>query len=115
MIKLIIASGMLWWIGNIIWDKFGMYEPKLFYVPLSIFITVMILYIKKSISEREKRLHIIFQGMFALAIGNVVKQVFYSDKIKQINDYWFAGLVFIITLYLLIQCPTQKKNSSGMK
>lgn len=112
MIKAIIISGFGFTIGNVIWDKFGINEPKLFYVPLAVFLLLMILYIKKSVSEREKITHFFLTSLVLLAAGNLIKQLFYTENIKQLNDYLFGGLIFLwLLINLTIKIRWGTKNN----
>ncbi len=48
-----------------------------------------------------------------LALGNLVKQIFYNSRtVKEVNDYWWGGLV---TLWLIINLirlwVTQKQKA----
>lgn len=109
MIYLIIISGIAFTIGNVLWDKFGIDEPKLFFVPLAVFIASLLSYAMSKLEKGITRL--LVQYLFILSLGNIVKQLFYSEQIKQINDYIFGGVVTVwlfLTLIKTKQWETKK-------
>jgi hypothetical protein len=101
MIYLIVISGLVFTAGNVLWDKFGINEPKLFYVPLAVFLCALLYDQLNRLKEGYKRIFI--QYLFILSLGNFLKQVFYTETIKQINDYVFGALVTVWLLYNLIK------------
>lgn len=102
MIKAIIATGIAFAIGNVIWNRFGLNEPKIFYVPLAAFLLLMILYIKRTISVREKFTHLFMSYLVLLAAGNFIKQLFYSENVKQLNDLYWGGLISLWLIFNLL-------------
>jgi hypothetical protein len=112
MIKLVIISGICFTIGNAIWPLFD--EQKLLYIPQAIFFISMLTVCKR---KYEGLIKLFLTYLLLLAYGNLVKQVFYSDILKQINDYIWGGLV---TLWLLYNIKNNLKwqtlsNQSGKK
>jgi hypothetical protein len=115
MIRVVIISGIAFTIGNIIWPLFN--EPKIFYIPLAIFISSMLWEIKSKISN-SKCLYVLTDYLLLLSLGNIVKQVFYSDNIAQINDYFWGGLVTVRLLFKLkkhLKWETRKTTLGGKK
>jgi hypothetical protein len=104
MIKATVIAGVCFTIGNVIWPVFD--EPKLFYVPLAVFITLLIVMLKKNVQTNSKCIHLIVNYLLLLSYGNIVKQVLYTDEIAQVNDYIWGGLV---TIWLLINLVKVKK------
>lgn len=116
MIKAIIIAGIAFAIGNIIWNKFGMTDPKLFYVPLAAFLLLMILYVKRTISVRDKITHLLMSYLVLLAAGNFIKQLFYSENVKQLNDIWWGGLIslwLIVNLLIKTRWEIRKQPTKG--
>lgn len=108
IVNLTILSGFLFTIGNIIWNKFGLNEPKIMYVPLSIFLFLLVFNLRISQRKEDVYKKIFLTYLLLLAGGNVIKQVFYSDSLKQVNDYIFGGLVTIWLIVNLILCRTRQ-------
>lgn len=100
MIKAIIISGIAFTIGNIVWPYFN--EPKLFYVPLAVFIWLLVWHLWKSTRQGELTDYFLMY-LFWLAFGNIIKQLFYTKTLKQINDYYWGGLVTLALIALLIR------------
>jgi hypothetical protein len=97
MIRVVIISGVCFTVGNIIWPFFD--EPKLFFVPLAIFISSAVWCVKSSVDIGSKWIHLLLSYLLLLSYGNIIKQMFYTDNIKQINDYIWGGLVTVWLLY----------------
>lgn len=64
--------------------------------------------------KKEIRVHPIdrycLTYIMLLAYGNVVKQVFYSERIKQINDYVWCGLATVWLVIMIIKWVTRKQQ-----
>jgi len=106
-------SGACFVVGNVTWKFFN--EPKIHWVPLSVFLFLLTVcvrsdYVKKNTRKDAKGLYLWVTWLVILAAGNVVKQVFYSEKIKQINDYAFGGLVTIWLIINLIRWEIRKSQ-----
>lgn len=93
-----IISGIAFTVGNIVWVLFD--EPKYFYVPLAVFISSLV-WMEKERTEKGCVAHIFMQYFFILSCGNIVKQVFYTPDLAQINDYVFGGMVTVWLLHKL--------------
>jgi len=98
VIRLIIISGIAFTIGNVVWPIWD--EPKIFYVPLAVFLLSCLVFIKShtapgSISK------LLLNYLTLLAWGNLVKQAFYNENISQINDYVWGGLLTVWLIYKL--------------
>lgn len=111
MIKAIIISGFCFIIGNIVWVYFN--EPKLFYVPLAIFLLLLLIDVKMGVQRMNKAEHILLSSLILLAGGNVIKQIFYTTTIKQINDYIFGAIVGLWTILKLVKLWATSKPSSS--
>jgi len=97
MKKAIILSGICFTVGNVIWPLFD--EPKLFYVPLAFLILTLLIDVKRSVTKDYEKAF--FDWLVMLAAGNVVKQLFYSEKLAQINDYVFGAIITVWLIYKL--------------
>lgn len=113
MLRIIMISGLCFTAGNIVWPLFN--EPKLFYVPLAVLLFSLLGFVKNKINKEPKWIRLVVNYLFILSCGNIVKQVFYTDKIKQINDYVFGGLVTIVFIFLFGQLWATQKQQSGRK
>lgn len=102
--KAIIAAGLCFTIGNVVWPLFN--EPKLFFVPLAVFISLLIVAVKKNIQSSGKYIPLFMNYLLLLSYGNIIKQVLYSDRMEQINDYIWGGLV---TVWLIIKLIKVKR------
>ena len=111
MIRLIIISGVLFVLGNAFWWVFN--EPKLNYIPQAVFFISLILFVKNHVTKKVH--HIFLEYLLLLSYGNLVKQVFYSNILKQVNDYIWGGLVTIYLIYKLIKWATNTSQQSGRK
>ena len=112
-VKLIIAATICFVIGNIVWPFFN--EPKLFYVPLAVLMALYAFDMYKLRKDDSPIIKIWLGWVLLLACGNVIKQVFFSDLMKQINDYVWGGL---ITLWLIISIILKwetRKQQHGRK
>lgn len=97
MVKAFIISGICFTIGNLIWDKFD--DPRVFYIPLSVFLFVGAWYVKKTAFKEGKITDYFLDYILLLAAGNIIKQVcYYNGTVAEVNDlYWGAAL----TLWLI--------------
>lgn len=115
MIAVIIISGLLFVIGNITWPLFN--EQKVLYVPQALFFISLLTFIKSKV-ERQTASFIFICYFLWLARGNLVKQVFYTDTIKQVNDYIWGALVTGWLLFKLkkhLKWATLKTAHGGKK
>lgn len=98
-ISWVIISGFCYVIGNLTWEAAG--EEKLYFVPLAVFIMTLIMYVKKEYRGKNKYVVCLLEYFMLLSIGSVIKEMFYSYTIKQINDYYWGGFVtvFYFTTY----------------
>lgn len=94
--KKVIFSGAAFAIGNVIWPVFD--EPKLFYVPLALFLFFLLWEVKGMVKRSYEKAAV--DWLITLSAGNIVKQGFYTETIAQINDYVFGALV---TLWLFFK------------
>lgn len=105
----IIVSGACFTLGNVLWPLFN--EPKVFYVPLAIFLFLLVLYVKQTAPKEKKTWHILLEWLLLLAAGNIIKQLFYTETIKQVNDYvWGALLTINLTHKLFLQWANRSKQ-----
>lgn len=95
--KKVIFSGAAFTVGNVIWPIFD--EPKIFYVPLGLFLFFLLWEVKKVVNKDYEKAAI--EWLFILSAGNIIKQLFYTEKLKQINDYGFGAVVTVWLLYKL--------------
>lgn len=109
--RVALVAGISFVFGNVLWDKFGWYEPKIMYVPLALFLWLLIYEViePSKLSLVKPELYF-WRYLFALSIGNIIKQVFYSETIEQINDYIWGGLVTLILLIFLVKWAIQKQQ-----
>lgn len=115
MIKLFIISAIAFTIGNLTWNKFGINDPRVFYIPLSLYLWASAFYIRKISFKQHPVIVYLLDYVLLLASGNVIKQIFYySEDIKQINDYAFGALATIWLIIMLIKWAIHT-NSSGRK
>ena len=98
MIRLIIISGLAFTVGNVVWPIWD--EPKIFYVPLAVFLLSCVLFVR-SHTPPNTISKLLLNYLTLLACGNVVKQVFYTENIAQINDYVWGGLLTVWLFYKL--------------
>ncbi len=96
-ILLVIASGFLFMAGNIGYS-FGMSE-KAFWVPLALHILCLVHYISSKVKKPVEKLYLKY--FTVLAWGNLIKQLFYTDSIKQINDFILGGIATIVLIVKL--------------
>lgn len=124
MIKVIKISGFSFVIGNICWPFIGQYgEPKFYYIPLSVFVSLMLYTILNPIKEISVKDKIYIECLLVLSFGNVVKQVFYVDDpavyikgyrmplIKLVIDFAFG--VCVIVYYLIYKLWLIRNRISG--
>lgn len=109
MIIAIIIFGVLFTIGNITWQHVG--DPKVFYVPLALFLWAMCYHIYDTAKKVHAVTRMFLWYLMLLASGNIVKQVFYTEKIKQINDYIWGSLVTLWLLISIIRWAIRKQRS----
>lgn len=98
VIRLIIISGLAFTVGNVVWPIWD--EPKIFYVPLAVFLLSCVLFVR-SHTPPNTISKLLLNYLTLLACGNVVKQIFYTEKISQINDYVLGGLLTLWLFYKL--------------
>lgn len=124
MIKWIKIAGFSFVIGNIIWPFFGQYgEPKFYYIPLSVFIALIIYTILNPIKQLSVKDKIYIECLLVLSFGNVIKQVFYVDDpavyikgyrmpvFKLVVDVAFG--VGVIVYYLIYKLWAIRTRHSG--
>lgn len=97
--KLVIASGFCYIIGNIVHRYFDC--PEMYWIPLSVFLFALIREAKMNVNEKGFNYYAI-EFLELLSVGNIIKQVFYSESISQINDYFFGAMLTLIYLYKYI-------------
>lgn len=111
LLMAIAIMGIYFWIGNMVWARFN--EPKIYYIPLSIFISLMLFYIKTE-AVGIKVWYYVIEFLFLLSLGNIIKQVLYSPNIVIRNDYIFAaGLLIQLIWQCLIKQRFGKKFGSS--
>ena len=93
---LIIFSGFAFTIGNAIWINFS--EPKIMYIPLSLFIAAMLIYIKGTLRKEDRVINALIDFFCVLSFGYIIKQVTYKPG-NQWMDYVWGGLVLIWLIY----------------
>lgn len=98
MIRLIIISGIAFTVGNVVWPIWD--EPKIFYVPLAVFLLSCVVFVKSHVAPNTIS-KLLLNYLTLLACGNVVKQIFYTQNISQINDYVWGGLLTVWLIYKL--------------
>lgn len=109
MIRWVIISNFVFLVANITWIYTG--DPKFFYVPLALLLVAFNYYILKSFKGKGNT--ILFLEYFLwLSYGNLIKQLFYSETLKQINDYAWGSLM---TIYLIYKLWATRKHHSGIK
>jgi len=116
MIKLVIITGICFVVGNVTWPLFG--EQKVFYIPQALFFICLIKFAKDNTGKDSKCLHLFLTYLLLLSCGNLIKQAFYTDTIKQINDYFWGGLVtawLLINLKMHSKWATRKTVHGGRK
>lgn len=97
MIKVVILCGIAFMIGNITWTYFN--EPKIFYIPLSALLLSLFWELKiKYKNDKNSILRVSIDYLFLLSCGNLVKQIFYSETLKLVNDYIWGA---VVTLWYL--------------
>lgn len=106
----IIIGALCYLAGNILWEPLG--EEKLYFVPQAVLILLLIIEVRK---KTVKHLRIFFTYFMLLAAGNVVKELFYSYYLKQVNDYIFGGFMTLWLLYQLLKLWATQKQHSGKK
>lgn len=99
LVILIIVSGFLFTVGNIVWPYFN--EPKVFYVPLAVFLWLLVYYVRKTFTG-NRFIKLFLTWLFLLAYGNVIKQIFYSPTMSQVNDYLWGSLVSVWLLIMVV-------------
>lgn len=100
MIVAVIISGILFTIGNLIWKEYG--DPRLYYVPLALFLLLLMIQVTRSYPGKSEYVKCFLVWLVALAAGNFVKQLFYSDKFAVITDHWWGG--FVTGLLIISLC-----------
>lgn len=125
MITWIKISGFSFVIGNIIWPFIGQYgEPKFYYIPLSVFIALIIYTILNPIELTVKD-RVYIECLLMLSFGNIIKQVFYVDDpavyikgyrmplIKLVIDLAYG--VCVIVYYLIYRLWVIRRQLSGKR
>ena len=107
-LKLIIISGFAFTLGNVFWDKLG--DPRWFYVPLSLFLFLMVYDLYKRSFKEHRVIRISLAHLVMLASGNVIKQIVYDPTVDQINDYLWGGLVGLSYLINIILWAISNKR-----
>lgn len=106
MTRWVIISAFGFLIGNILWPFVD--EEKVYFVPLAVLLLVLFLYVRKTVALNESTTVRIFIDYFVvLAAGNVLKELLFNPTVKELNDYWFGGLV---TLVLIITLWVNRKK-----
>jgi hypothetical protein len=95
----VVISGIVFVIGNATWRL--VHEPKLFWLPLGIFLWALVLYVVKVPRNASPIMRYSLIYLVLLASGNIVKQAFYDNGILQINDYVLGGILTIVLLILI--------------
>lgn len=113
MIVLIIIFGFLFLIGNIIAVPMG--EPKLFYVPLSVLLFLLFKYVGDTVKKPSPIIRYLLLYFLALSTTNIVKQVFYSERIKQVNDYICGGIATLILIIAITWEIARHRTRHGTK
>lgn len=102
MTKAFIISGICFTIGNVVWDKFD--DPRIFYVPLAVFLLLSTLFVRKTVKTSDQITIYLLDYLWILAVGNLIKQIFYySNTIKQVNDYAWGGLISLWLIFMIIR------------
>lgn len=105
MIPAIIIAVVCFTAGNILWPYLG--DPKFFYIPLAVLLFLLLLYVKLNAKVNCYVKHLLTWCVL-LAGGNVIKQVFYSPELSQVNDYWWGAIITVWLIAMLIKCRIQK-------
>lgn len=113
MIKAVIITGILFVIGNATHQIFD--EQKVFYVPQALFFIALLHHAKANTHKKAIVSHFFLNYLLLLSVGNLIKQIFYSDILKQINDYIWAGFVTLHLIFNLIKWAIKTNQHSGMK
>lgn len=71
------------------------------YVPLAFFLSFLLWNVKAPV-KRTTIHNWLLNYFILLSVSNIVKQIWYSPLIEQINDYVVGGLATLILLILLI-------------
>lgn len=91
MIRAVIISGILFTIGNIVWKDYG--DPKLYYAPMALFLLLLVVQVTRTYTGSSEYIKAFLVWLVALAAGNFIKQLFYTEKVAQIADYWWGGVI----------------------
>ena len=113
MIKAVIITGILFVFGNALWPLFN--EQKVFYVPQALFFISLLLAVRIKEPVKNKIAHYFLEWLLLLSYGNLIKQIFYSDILKQINDYIWGGFVTLILIYKIIKWASKTNQHFGRK
>lgn len=109
MIRAVIISGILFTIGNVIWREYN--DPKLYYVPMALFLLLLMVQVTRTYTGGSQYIQAFLVWLVALAAGNFVKQLFYTEKVRQIADYWWGGVITaLLILSLCYLWLTTRKN-----
>lgn len=106
MTKTIIILNFIFLLSNILWPFIG--DPKVFYIPLALLLVAFNFQLWKT--EDRRFVKVFLEYFVLLAIGNLIKQIFYSERLKQLNDYYWLGF---LTVYLIIKLWATRRQLSG--
>lgn len=83
------------------------------YVPLAVFMFLLVCEVRWPKVQRTIVQNYFITYFVFLALGNIVKQMFYDDTMRQINDYVVGGLATLILLIFLIKWAIQRQANGG--
>lgn len=109
MIRLIIILNFVFLVSNILWVYIG--DPKAFYIPLALLLVAFNFHLWKTF-EGSRYVKAFLEYFVLLAIGNLIKQIFYSENMRQLNDYYWGGF---LSVYLIIKLWLIRTQTSGRK
>lgn len=96
MIRVIIILNFIFLLSNILWPFIG--DPKAYYIPLALLLVAFNFQLWKT--EGRRFVRVFLEYFVLLAIGNLIKQIFYSENLKVLNDYYWGGF---LTVYLIVK------------
>lgn len=112
--NLYIATAFLFTIGNVTWRWFD--DPVYFYVPLALFLLMGVVVVKTGGKKITIRQDIFLEWIMLMAMGNVIKQVWYNNAdVKQINDYWWGAFLALFFIPKVIFPNIYSKRKIGNK
>lgn len=109
MINIIIILNFIFLLSNILWQYVG--DPKAFYIPLALLLVAFNFQLWKTF-EGSRYVKAFLEYFVLLAIGNLIKQIFYSDTLRVANDYYWGGF---LTVYLIIKLWLIRKQVPGKR